>query len=224
MTKPRDDQDDLDAQILRKRHPAYEAVSRSLAGLADVEVLPIPIAYAFSVAFIQLFLADQPNYELARGVYGASRSNWTYHTALAIAQASKLMNLTCKFETQGKRDALIETRDERPEVVLVAEWEWEAEDVFGKGKELEKLRATCRGCDGASAFLLTYCTEARYPEYLRQVTDYWINTPRRQRNAPMLLLHTILYRPQGTLREFDRLRTADIDAEGVRLWEDQPFD
>jgi hypothetical protein len=141
-----------------------------------------------------------------------------------MAQASKLMNRTCKFETLGKRDAVIETADEPPKVVVVAEWEWTAEDVFGKGMELEKLRASCRDHPHAAAFLLTYATEASYPDFLQRVTNYWINTPRRRRKTPLLYLHTIIYREAGAFREFERLRTADIDAECIQLWIDQEFD
>jgi hypothetical protein len=215
------DQDEL--AYLRSLNPAYDAVSDHLSDLIEVRVLEIPLPVAFSVAFVQLFMGDQPNYALRGGQYGASRSNWTYHTALAISQASKLMDLTCKFETLGKRDAVIETKTEPPEVVLIAEWEWTSEDIFGSGKELEKLHISCRQNSGAAAFLLTYSTDSKYPDLLRRVTEYWIKAPRRKRKPPMLYMHTIIYRENGPLREFEQLRTADIDVECVQLWEDQEF-
>jgi len=185
--------------------------------------MEMPIAMAFSVAFVRHFLADQPNYRLAKGQYGASRSNWTYHTALAIAQAAKLMDLVCRFETSGKRDAVIETRDDPPDVVVVAEWEWDGDDVFGAGKELEKLRQSCRGNRWAQAFLLTYCTESTYPDFLQRVAEYWIGVTPRRRSIPVLYLHAVIYEEQGNIREFQRLRTATIDGECVEMWMDELF-
>lgn len=211
-----------DDETLREFFPAYSAVKARLAGLAPAETLMVDPAMAFSIIFTQLFLADQPNYKMTDGSSGASRTNWTYHTALAIAESAKVMNFVCKFETLGKRDAVIETKNDPPFVLLVAEWEWDTEDVFGKGKELEKLWKTCRECPDAVAMLLTYCTEPRYPDYLRKVANYWIGT--RKRHLSDLYLHAIIYNEAGAFREFKRLRTALIGDEGVQLWGDLLFD
>jgi hypothetical protein len=208
---------------LRRWFPSLDDAIAQLGGFVDVEFLDVSTAHAFSAAFVQSFMAEQPNYKFNDGTYGASRSNWTYHIAGSISQVSKLMELTCKFETLGKRDAIIETKNDPTEVVLVAEWEWDGEDVFGKAKELEKLWTTCREHPEAGGFLLTYCTAANYVNYLKRITEYWLNAARRRSKTPVLYLHTIIYRDDGAIREFEILRTADIDADLVRLWPDKPF-
>jgi hypothetical protein len=211
-------------QLVAEWFPAYPAVKARLGGRLQVDRTMFSFADVFSVAFVRLFLADCPNYQQPDGSYGASRSNWTYHTALAMSQAAKLMTWTCKFETAGKRDAILETTDEQPVVVLVAEWEWDTQDVFGKGKELDKLKATCRDHPAASAFLLTYCTGPNYPNFLERVAGEWSPTVPRRRKANQLYLHTIVYSEQGRVRQFERLRTALIEPGRIELWCDEKFE
>jgi hypothetical protein len=203
--------------------PAYQAVQARLGAHFAIEKVGFSLFDVFSIAFVRLFLADCPNYQQADGSYGASRSNWTYHTALAMAQAAKLLKWTCKFETLGKRDAILETQEDDPPVtVLVAEWEWDANDIFGKGKELDKLKTSCRDYPGAAAFLLTYCTEAHYPDFLGRVAEQWCPASGR-RAAAGLYLHTIVYTEQRAFRKFERLRTATIQPGQIELWCDETF-
>lgn len=133
-------------------------IQAKLSYLTKTSYFEFSPAETFSIIFRQAFWSDPPNYRLTDGNYGATRSSWTYHTAVAMSEASKVSYLDCKFEALGRRDAVIETRDEEnPEIILVAEWEWDYNDIFGKGKELEKLKNTCKLHKSADAFLLTYC-------------------------------------------------------------------
>ena len=109
-------------------------IKSRLSSLVEVSNFDVDIYLAFSLTFARIFVADTPNYQLGNGTVGATRSNWTYHTAFAFAQTSKMFDLICKFECYGKRDAVIETKEENPEALLFAEWEWDYEDIFGKGK------------------------------------------------------------------------------------------
>jgi hypothetical protein len=221
-TKPQSEADEAEEAAL---FPAYRAVQAMLGTRFHVEKVGFPLPDIFSIAFVRLFLGDCPNYQQPDGSYGASRSNWTYHTALAMAQAAKLLKWTCKFETLGKRDAILETQEDDPPVtVLVAEWEWDSNDIFGPGKELDKLQHTCREHKGAAAFLLTYCAEAQYPDFLQRVADQWCPASGRRRATAGLYLHTIIYTEQGTFRKFERLRTATIQPGRLELWCDEVFD
>jgi hypothetical protein len=82
--------------------PGFDSIAESVKHLAPANVWYIDPNRAFSVLFAQIFVSDSPNYELKPGFVGATRSNWTYHTAMAMAQAAKFMNLTCKFENSGQ--------------------------------------------------------------------------------------------------------------------------
>lgn len=212
----------LDEQM-QEFFPEYEGIVSRLG--EEVQVIPfdVSLGVAFSVVFVQIFLRDTPNYELTGGSFGGSRSNWTYHTAMAMSQTCKILNLTCKFETGGKRDAIIETRNEVPETALVAEWEWDYEDVFGKGKELEKLKSSCKAFKSSDAFLLTYCPARKYLDYFQRIAEYWIKTMKSLKSPPSLFLHTVVFQDKSGCREFDRLRTVEISPLDIYVWNEQYF-
>lgn len=198
----------------------YDRIQARLNHLAKVEPLNLDVTLIFSVLFAELFWVEKPNYELKPGVFGATRSNWTYHTAGAIAQTCKIMDLTCKFEALGKRDAVIETKGEASEVILIAEWEWDYDDIFGAGKEIEKLKASCKKHETAAAFLLIYCPNSKYLSHLERIADEWIGDTTMAELAPTLFLHTIIFEQKGSIREFKRLKTVMIHSSGIDVWSD----
>lgn len=128
------------------------------------------------------------------------------------------MDLVCRFESGGKRDALIETRDEK--VLIGAEWEWNFEDVFGKTKELEKLKITCEKNESAHAFLLTYCPSHVYLEFIERVTSIWRGYFSAFERPPSLFLHTVVFDPTGNLRQFSFLKTLVISGNQIEVWKD----
>jgi hypothetical protein len=201
----------------------HEHIQSRLSHLADVSPLNIDVTFTFSISFVEAFLNDMPNYEISAGNFGATRSNWTYHTAMAIAQTCKTLNLTCKFEALGRRDAVIETRDEKPEIILVAEWEWDYEDIFGKGKELDKLKASCKASKTAEAFLLIYCPISKYLDHLQRIAEDWIGAMKKVKTPPSLFLHTIIFKERAGYREFDRLMTVEINPSGINVWNERYF-
>lgn len=201
----------------------YEQIENRLKAIVEVLPYEVDIYYAFSLTFARIFLGDTPNYKLKNGTIGATRSSWTYHTAFAIAQTCKMFNLLCKFESHGKRDAVIETNEEEPEVLLFAEWEWDYEDIFGKGKELEKLKDSCRETKTAEAFLLVYCPNHKYPDYLCRIAEFWIRAFKRNKNPPSLFVHTIIFEEAKTAREFERLKTVVINPKEVWVLNDLYF-
>jgi hypothetical protein len=131
------------------------------------------------------------------------------------------LDLNCRFETRGKRDAIIETREEPVEIVLAAEWEWDYEDIFGKGKELDKLKATCKANPTANAFLLVYCSNSKYLDYLERIAEDWVRDPTMDDQAPTLFLHTVIFEDKGRVREFQLLKTVMIHISGIFVWSDR---
>jgi len=198
----------------------YDQIQARLNHLAKVEQLNFDVTLIFSVLFIEMFWNEKPNYELKPGVFGATRSNWTYHTAGAIAQTCKIMDLTCKFEALGKRDAVIETKGEASGIILIAEWEWDYDDIFGAGKELDKLKASCKKHETANAFLLIYCPITKYLSHLEKIAEEWIGDTTMAELAPVLFLHTIIFEEKGSIREFQRLKTVMIHSSGIDVWSD----
>lgn len=223
MAKPDPNQRFTADERFREYFPEYDTIRGRLGQLAEVRSLEIDLTFAFSTTFVQAFLSDIPDHELSEGVYGASRSNWTYHTAIAIAQTSKMMGLTCKFEALGKRDAVIETRDDEAEVVLIAEWEWDYDDVFGNGKELDKLQASCKLHRTADAFLLTYCPARKYVDFLERTAEVWLAATNRLKSPPTLFFHSMIFEEKGGVRIFDRFRTVEIHVDSLRVWSDHLF-
>ncbi len=195
----------------------------ALSNLGEVETIPDSEAYHFSILFRYLFCSDPPDYQFTNGDYGATTSSWTYHTAIAISESCKILDLTCKFESGGKRDALIETRDGEPQVLIAAEWEWNWHDVLGKGKELEKLRDTCRKHEYSHGFLLTYCPQTQYPDFVFTVARNWQQYFADLEVPPTLFLHTIAFDQQKKLREFSCLKTLVISGTQLQEWTDRDF-
>ncbi len=202
----------------------YKEIEGKLSSIVEVIPSIVDPNFAFSLAFAQMFLGDTPNYQLKNGTIGATRSNWTYHTAFAIAQTSKMFNLICKFECHGKRDAVIETNEDEPQILLFAEWEWDYEDIFGKGKELEKLKISCKESKTAEAFLLVYCPKHKYPDYLFRIAEFWINAFKKSKNPPSLFLHTIIFEDMKTYRGFKQMITVVIDPTYLRILSDISFE
>ncbi len=198
----------------------YDRIQSKLNHLAPVEQRDFDVTTIFSILFVEMFWNEKPNYELKPGIFGATRSNWTYHTAGAIAQTCKIMDLTCKFEALGKRDAVIETKGEAAGVILVAEWEWDYDDIFGAGKELEKLKASCKKYETANAFLLIYCPNSKYLSHLEKIAEEWIGDTTISELAPILFLHTIIFEQKGSIREFQRLKIVTIHSSGIDVWSD----
>lgn len=198
----------------------YDVVEKKLKHLAEVNQISFDITFTFSIIFAELFWNNTPSYKLSDEAFGATRSNWTYHTAIAISQTCKILDLTCKFEALGKRDAIIETNEETPEIILAGEWEWDYEDIFGKGKELEKLKATCKQNPTANAFLLIYCPISKYLDHLERIAEFWIKETSKDEQAPTLFLHTIIFELKGSVREFKRLKTVMIHSSGIEVWAD----
>ena len=178
-------------------------------------------AEIFNTIFREIFLHSNPSYTIKNDKEGASRSNWTYHTALSMKQAADIMNYNCYFEVEGKRDGVIRTKGKKPQDILVAEWEWDSKDIFGKGKELEKLNSTTNKSKTSSAFLFTYVETDKFDDFAKRVIEYW-QSNNSNNSSPPLYLNAILY-SGGSFRNFEVYRIYEIYNDSIIVWNDYLF-
>jgi hypothetical protein len=196
-------------------------IQKSLGGITSVKAARHNLSEIFTLIFREQFIIDMPIDAFREGI-GVTRSNWTYHTALSVRTSARLLALKCRFETHGRLDALIETMQEKPKPVLLAVWEWNYQDIFGKDKELEKLRTGLRKLRGADGFLLTYCPTVDYLNFVKRVLKYW-QQGASGTNYPLLYLVVIAYQQRDALLEFQYMRTIQIFPREIVLWDDIPF-
>jgi len=176
-------------------------------------------AEVFNQIFRHILWSEPPGRQSEEEVQGASRSNWTFHIAFAIKRAAQIMNLSCRFETRGRLDAVIETIEEKPRVVLLAEWEWDPKSIFGKGKELEKLWKGTSNLQHANALLFTYCPASETGDFVKAVTAYWQErAARRKKGHPILYLNIAVYNRDSSVEVIEFIGMIEVHAEGVKVW------
>jgi hypothetical protein len=203
-----------------------EEFGRELAKLRDElkDTTPVrpalyTVAEVFTLIFCEIFASEAPRHQLEDRAQGVSRSNWTYHVAFAIRKAAQTMDLNCTFETMGRLDAVIETIEDTPRNVLLAEWEWDYESVLGTSGELEKLWKGASRLQYANALLFTYCPVSEYYGFAKTVIQYWQNrAAKTKKGYPILYLPHVLYKEASRLREFQSIHTIEVHAEGVKFW------
>lgn len=183
----------------------YENVKKRTNFLESTNSLP----KIFVLTFREFFQNRMPHQKLGGN---SSRANWTYHVASCFVQTAALMRLTCSFEEAGKRDAII--LNSRNEQIIVAEWEWNRGDIFGEGKELDKLSVSVKGTKKA-ALLLTYVPKEEHEEYLMKVLDFW----QKDKSLPTLYFLSVL-NEKNRDEPFSLLRTFEIDNDKAVLWDD----
>jgi len=176
-----------------------------------------------AVIFIQIF-REQIRSTILLTEESTSRSNWTYNIAFAFLTAAKAMNFQIRFEAEGKRDAIIESEADKKgkrHTILAAEWEWESSDIFGKGKEIEKLYKSSKAYE-CEAFLYTYVETDKYNEFLIRVRDEWRALSEK---TPLLslVMCTVLYTKEKSSRMFQAIRTVEIATDELIIWEDLPL-
>lgn len=195
-----------------------EHLQKSLDHVSTVRGVRHRISETFVLQFLEYF-ADTP---LTAGD-NLTKSNWTHHVYFAFRSTARTMYLGCTFETMGRLDAVIETLNEYPGVILVAEWESEPASIFGSGKELDKLwRGTLRHRN-ADGFLLTYCNIAEMNDLTKQVVEFWQGSKSYRDNFPSLFLVVIAFKQDKKSQKFLFVRSMEITASEVLLWHDLPF-
>lgn len=197
-----------------------DRLEKVLAGVANVKGIQHRLSETFVLLFRETFL-DMPY--MSNSSPFPNTSNWTHHTYYSIRAAAKALFLSCTFETMGRLDAVIQTIDEYPGVILVAEWETKAFSTFGPGKELEKLWIGANKHPRADALLFTYCPTDQLLSYIKQTVQFWQSQITPRQNPPSLYLTVIATRRVGRDDEFVFLRTLEIASASVGLWHDLGF-
>ncbi|UCC86566.1 MAG: hypothetical protein JSV81_17205 [Anaerolineales bacterium] len=188
------------------------------------EVSPVkPVVYTLAEVFNLVFYAVlwSESSSNASEQHGRlmSRSEWTYHVAFAIRKTAQILSLNYRFETMGRLDAVIETYEENPRVVLMAEWEWDHTSIFGEGKELEKLWQATSSVPDANALLFTYCPGDKIDDFERDVIEYWQGQAAKMgKDHPILYLNTAVYVREESVEFIQAHETCEIHAEGVKIW------
>ena len=172
----------------------------------------------FNLIFREYFIGNIPSFIQPDGSFGASRSNWTYHTAFAMKEAANIMGYDCKFEVNGKRDGIIVSRTKKPEELIVAEWEWDQADVFGKGKELDKLWESTKKSKTAEAMLFTYCQKHQLNEFTDKICQFW-KSKAKNIEDPGLYLHLIVHE-SAINRKILYYRLLFLLANKIAIWPD----
>lgn len=134
----------------------------------------------FATLFQYFWYRDFPMDQKATG---ARRSDWTIHTGIVVRNIADLMGFVTRFETGGKKDAVLRGI-EGDEIAI--EWEWS--DVLGeKANELKKLKDHSVRPKGKErlkyAVLITYTHTYNIDRVYKRVKDEW-----KDASWPLLLI------------------------------------
>jgi len=196
-------------------------LERSLVDISPV----VGVQHRLSEIFISLFLANFADLPPSsdRSGHPLNRSNWTHHTYFAMRSTAKTLEVICTFETMGRLDAIVESVENYPGIVLLAEWETNSSSIFGAHNELEKLWTGVNEHECADAFLFTYCPVDTLYDFTRRVVEYWQSRKTTRQNSPSLFLTIVAYRRVGKSDHFVFIRTLEIGPSVVSLWHDLGF-
>jgi hypothetical protein len=180
------------------------------------------VQHRLSETFISLFLYNY--FDLPTTVNEAlSISNWTHHTYFAIRSTAKLLGLVCTFETMGRLDAVIDTGDGYPGIVLVAEWETNGLSIFGEHRELEKLWSAANGQPYADGFIFVYCPVEKLYEVTRRIVEFWQDKESSRETPPSLFVGIVATRYEKRNTQFLFVRTMEVQKSVVKVWHDLSF-
>lgn len=123
----------------------------------------------------------------------------------------------------GRLDAVIDTLDGHPGVILVAEWENDPSSIFGEDNELDKLWNGTHRHQNADGFLLTYCSIEGLEEFTKRVVEFWQVRKSDRENYPSLFLVIVAYRQEKRVQKFLFVRSLEITSSEVLLWHDLAY-
>ena len=136
----------------------------------------------FAALFQYLWYRDFPIDEIS---IGAHRADWTHHIGIVVHNIANLFGFMARFETGGKTDAVLRSRD-GDEIAL--EWEWG--DVQSELNGLRSREAwhpkEVSEKTLKYAVLVTYESERESGRVLKQVEGEWWKEPRP--SYPLLLV------------------------------------
>jgi hypothetical protein len=191
-----------------------EKLKHHLRGVTQV----IGVQHRVPDLFIDLFLYNFIDFPLANSDI-LNKSNWTHHVYYCIRSTAKTLSLGCTFETMGRMDAVIDLGGDLG-AALVAEWESDADSVFGTHKELEKLWTGANQYQYANGFLLTYCPIESLMSFTKKVVQFWQSQSTNRETPPSLYLVVVVTKQEKRSEKFLFIRTIEITCSAVALWYD----
>ncbi len=187
---------------------------RGRGGAQRVLTMPLPDHWATIEDFATLFQYFwHRDFPIGQGATGAKRADWTIHTGVVVRQMADLMGLVTRFESGGRKDAILRG-DDGDEIAI----EWEYESTWSN--ELEKLRNHKIWRPGGRAdkplrfaVLITYAPVSQIEQVHLKVGTKW-----RGASWPLLLVLVDYADSERsrTRREFQCIHASAFDREGRR--------
>jgi len=167
----------------------------------------------FAALFQYLWYRDFP---INEGATGAHRADWTTHIGIVVHSIANLFGFVARFERGGKVDGTLRSKD-GDEVAV--EWEWgNVQD------ELDKLRnykawhpPEVNEKTIKYAVLITYESENKTGDVLKQVEEEWDKEPR-----PLYPLLLVLVSFRDVKRKESSSKRAFSNISMFLFDEDQP--
>ena len=176
--------------------------------------MPLPEQWATPEDFATLFQYSwHRDFPMDQRAIGARRIDWTIHIGVAVRSIADLMGLYTRFETGGRKDAVLRST-EGDEIVV--EWEWGG--VWGN--ELEKLKNHKVWSKDKSierplkyAVLITYTHSPNIEVVYTHVLSKWVGA-----HWPLLLILIDLEESRKYVmgKEFKNIRMSIFDSNGRR--------
>lgn len=146
---------------------------------------------------------------------------WNLHAAWALKQSAQVLDLACRFEPAERVSAVLETTTAAPQLVLVAQWVANAQNVAAKGNVLETLKAQLDRRQDGDAFVFTLCAADEYIDFLHQVVEVWQQG--LPENGPALFLPVALTNGRSSNTPPTTLRTVSIWHGNLAVWDELGF-
>ena len=198
-------------------------VSKEIASLyrhfskkADTVFLPEFATDLIVKIFATTYIKDIPDYYCGEKI---ARSNWTHHTANTFFKTCQTLNFLCDFEVEKRHDGAI--RDNKGNVYLCAEWEFDTNSIFNDKGEIEKLYNTCKKHSNCDAMLFTYKVDTDFNEFADRVYEKWNSFIKKDDNVKLYLLTALMKKDElENIRYFCGIRILVFGNKTVDIWED----
>lgn len=194
---------------LNKSHEYIDDLKKEL----NTELM-LPIAYEAFINFFRVHWWNGVKIVAPNAGDDISRSNLTYVTSHAFFSTCRDMNASCKFEAEGKHDAIVANGNGI--VFMCAEWEWDSKSVFGDTGELKKLLRSVEKHKESDAILLTYTYQDEYLDYAKRVANEWLSS----KTDAILLLFIVVMQKSNSKNTIEAIRILEISTEGCVIWGD----
>lgn len=148
-----------------------------------------------------------------------ARSNWTQHTATTFFKTCQQLNFLCDFEVEKRHDGAI--RDDKGNVYLCAEWEFDTNSIFNIKGEIEKLYETTKKHKSCDAMLFTYKAASGFNEFAEKVLTKWNSLLKENEDHRLFLLTALLKKDEiEKVSYFQGIRILVFGNNTLDIWDD----